>query len=55
LSALNSGVKVSSYKTHYWLRRGKPHFLRYVGTDHGDAPEWAMRRPMALHSGSTGE
>jgi cell wall-associated NlpC family hydrolase len=54
LSALNSGVKVSSYKTHYWLRRGKPHFLRYVGPDDG-APEWAARRTIASHGGSTGE
>ena len=55
LSALRSGVKVSSYQSHYWQRRGKPHFLRYVGTDEGDAPEWAMRRPIASHTGSTGE
>ena len=54
LSALNSGVKVSSYKTHYWLRRGKPRFLRYVGPDDG-APEWAARRTIASHGGSTGE
>jgi cell wall-associated NlpC family hydrolase len=55
LSALRSGVKVSSYQSHYWLRRGKPHFLHYVGTDNGDSPEWAMRRPIASRSGSTGE
>jgi len=28
LSALRSGVKVSSYQSHYWKRRGKPRFLR---------------------------
>jgi cell wall-associated NlpC family hydrolase len=55
LSALRSGVKVSSYQSHYWLRRGKPHFLRYVGPDDGSAPEWAVRRALALRSGSTGE
>ena len=55
LSALRSGVKVSSYQSHYWLRRGKPHFLRYVGPDDGRAPEWAARRTIASHSGFTGE
>jgi hypothetical protein len=55
LSALRSGVKVSSYQSHYWLRRGKPHFLRYVGPDAGSAPEWATRRTIASRSGSTGE
>jgi len=54
LSALRSGVKVSSYQSHYWQRRGKPHFLRYVGTDESDAPEWATRR-IASRAGSTGE
>lgn len=55
LSALRSGVKVSSYQSHYWLRRGKPHFLHYLGIDDGDAPEWAARRPIASRSGFTGE
>src|ERR1043166_906504 len=55
LSALNSGVKISSYESHYWWRRGRPHVLRYVGTDDGDAPVWAARRPIASRSGSTGE
>ncbi len=55
LSALHSGVKVSSYQSHYWQRRGKPRFLRYVGTDDGDTPEWATRRALASRSGSTGE
>src|SRR5947209_4118369 len=54
LSALRSGVKVSSYQSHYWQRRGKPHFLRYVGKDESDAPEWATRKT-ASRSGSTGE
>jgi hypothetical protein len=55
LSALRTGVKVSSYQSHYWQRRGKPRFLRYVGPDDGGAPEWAIRRAIALRSGSTGE
>ena len=54
LSALRSGVKVSSYQSHYWQRRGKPHFLWYVSPDESDAPEWATRR-IASRSGSTGE
>ncbi|HEY2168096.1 MAG TPA: NlpC/P60 family protein [Candidatus Angelobacter sp.] len=55
LSALRSGVKVSSYQSHYWQRRGKPRFLRYVGPDDGSASEWAARRTIASHGGSTGE
>jgi hypothetical protein len=55
LSALRSGVKVSSYQSHYWQRRGKPRFLRYVGLDDGSALEWAARRTLAARSGSTGE
>jgi hypothetical protein len=55
LSALRSGVRVSSYESHYWQRRGKPHFLRYVGADNDAAPEWATRKTIALRSGSTGE
>ena len=54
LSALRSGVKVSSYQSHYWQRRGKPHFLRYVGKDENDPPEWAARK-IASRNGSTGE
>jgi hypothetical protein len=54
LSALSSGVKVSSYQSHYWQRRGKPRFLRYVWEEESDAPEWATRK-IASRSGSTGE
>lgn len=32
ISALRTGVKVSSYSTDYWKSRGVPHFLHYVGT-----------------------
>jgi NlpC/P60 family len=31
LSALSSGVKITSYRSTYWKRRGRPHFLRYAG------------------------
>ncbi len=54
LSALRSGVKVSSYQSHYWQRRGKPHFLRYIGPAESDPSEWATRR-IASRGGSTGE
>ena len=55
LSALRTGVKVSSYQSHYWQRRGKPRLLRYVGPDESDPREWATRRTIASRSGSTGE
>lgn len=54
LSALRSGVKVSSYQSHYWQRRGKPRFLRYV-LDENVTTEWAGRRTLAARAGSTGE
>ena len=54
LSALRSGVKVSSYQSHYWKRRGRPRFLRYVGPAESDPSEWAIRR-IASRGGSTGE
>jgi cell wall-associated NlpC family hydrolase len=54
LSALRSGVKVSSYQSHYWKRRGKPRFLRYIGPAEGAPSEWATRR-IASRGGSTGE
>lgn len=31
VSALRSGVKVSSYSSHYWKMRGTPRFLHYIG------------------------
>ena len=30
VSALRTGVKVSSYVSHYWKGRGTPRFFRYV-------------------------
>jgi len=32
VSALRSGVKVASYDSRYWKRRGIPRFYRYVGS-----------------------
>jgi cell wall-associated NlpC family hydrolase len=37
ISALNSGVKTSSYQSDYWKKRGHPRFLRYIGQPQ-DAP-----------------
>jgi cell wall-associated NlpC family hydrolase len=31
VSKLNSGVKIASWDTHYWKRRGTPRFLRFAG------------------------
>lgn len=31
VSALRSGVRVSSYVSHYWKGRGIPRFFRYAG------------------------
>ena len=36
LSALRSGVKTASYTSHYWKRRGRARFFRYLGSQ--DAP-----------------
>lgn len=55
LSALRSRVKTSSYQSHYWKRRGKPRFLRYVGKGETVTPEWATRKTIASRGGSTGE
>lgn len=54
LSALRSGVKTSSYESHYWKRRGRPRFFRYVGIHDNAAPEWAARKILA-RSGANGE
>ncbi len=32
VSVLRSGVKTDDYLSRYWKSRGKPRFLRYVGT-----------------------
>jgi len=31
LSSLNSGIKVSSYSSRYWIKRGQFRFLQFVG------------------------
>lgn len=35
LSSLNSGIKVSSYASQYWIKRGQFRFLQYVGKRDG--------------------
>ena len=55
LSALRSGVKISSYESHYWKRRGKARFLRYVGPIENVATQWGTRKTIASRGGSTGE
>jgi hypothetical protein len=55
LSALNSGVKTSSYQSQYWKKRGKPRFLRYVARSEGITREWETRKTMASRGGSFGE
>lgn len=46
VSALRTGVKVSSYESQYWKRRGIPRFYRYVGTDSYPQPLFtAQARP----------
>jgi hypothetical protein len=55
LSALRSGVKVSSYESQYWKRRGKPHFLRFVGSVENVTTQWATRRVVSSRGSSSGE
>jgi len=55
LSALRSGVKTSSYESHYWKRRGKPRFLRYMSPEDTVTPQLATRKMIAWRGGSTGE
>jgi cell wall-associated NlpC family hydrolase len=40
LSALRSGVKVSSYASRYWQRKGAPRFLRYALADANALGQW---------------
>ena len=39
LSSLNSGIKVSSYASRYWIKRGQFRFLQYVGKRDGHAED----------------
>lgn len=41
-SALRSGVKIASYDSRYWKRRGRPRFFRYTNLDETSGP--AMNR-----------
>jgi hypothetical protein len=54
LSALRSGVKTASYESHYWKRRGRPRFFRYVGDQDNASPEWTARKTLA-RAGANGE
>ena len=54
LSALRSGVKTASYESHYWKRRGRPRFYRYVGDHDNASPEWTARKTLA-RAGANGE
>jgi cell wall-associated NlpC family hydrolase len=54
LSALRSGVKTASYESHYWKRRGRPRFFRYVGNHDNVSPEWTARKTLA-RAGASGE
>lgn len=40
LSALRSGVKVSSYDSRYWQKKGPPRFLRYTLADVTPPTQW---------------
>jgi hypothetical protein len=55
LSALRSGVKISSYESHYWKKRGKARFLRYVGPVENVATQWVTRKTIASRGSSAGE
>ena len=55
LSALRSGVKISSYESNYWKRRGKPRFLRYIGPVENVTTEWVTRKTIASRGNSAGE
>ena len=54
LSALRSGVKTASYESHYWKRRGRPRFFRYIGGHDHAMPEWTARKTLA-RAGANGE
>jgi cell wall-associated NlpC family hydrolase len=55
LSALHSGVKISSYQSTYWKKRGRPRFLRYVDDPENAAPAWTARNTIAARTGASGE
>ena len=48
LSALNSGVKTSSYTSNYWKRRGRARFYRLKQSNHsGNWQAWAQAERQA--------
>jgi hypothetical protein len=51
LSALRSGVKTSSYESHYWKLRGHPRFLRYMGMP-DSTPVWTARKTFPSRVGN---
>jgi hypothetical protein len=55
LSALRSGVKTSSYQSHYWKQRGRPRFFHFVGTHDNAAAEWTARKSLSPRASSSGE
>ncbi|SRR6185312_498936 len=52
LSALRRGVRIASYKSHYWKMRGHPRFFRYALP----VPRWSgnWRASSATNSGNSG-
>jgi hypothetical protein len=40
VSALRSGVKVASYSSRYWQKKGRPRFLRYAAVDVNATDLW---------------
>jgi hypothetical protein len=52
LSAVRSGVKTYSYRSGYWKRRGRPHFLRFRGVDGLSAQAIAAQKAGSVRSTS---
>ena len=53
LSALRTGVKTSSYTSHYWKRRGRARFFRYLnGSGDGPSRMQASRSAYEGHAAS---
>lgn len=51
LSALRRGVRIASYKSHYWKMRGHPRFFRYALRSPRGTENW---RASAASLGSSG-
>lgn len=52
LSALRRGVRVASYKSHYWKMRGHPRFYRYALWNPSGTGNW--RASSANNAGNSG-